>query len=314
MDRRLQTLAATQYGVFSAADAARVGVSPDELATLSRRREIVRVRRGAYVLSNAFAVAEPSETYLLRVRAVLRTRPKQDRASHQSALPLLGIGSYDVPSDVIAVETRQVTRRRVRAGLATHPWTGGDTWSRGEFRSVSPAVACAQVALVAGFVAAVCAMDSAQHLGLCTRAELHEAATTIGGPRTRTIERAILASDPDAESVGESRTRIILTDGGFSMRSQEDLRDDDGFIGRVDFLVDDCVIVEFDGMVKYSGTTGQAALAREKIREDRLRRRGYEVERVIWGELDDPVSLVLRIEHSRRVARERRSARERVRT
>lgn len=313
MNGRLQTLAATQYGVFGAADAARVGVSPDELAALTRRREVVRVRRGAYVLSSVYAEAQPSEKYLLRVRAVLRTRPKQDRASHQSALALLRIDTYDIRFDVIAMETRQVARRRVRAGLATHPWSGGDSWSKGDFRSVSPAVACAQVALVDGFVAAVCAMDSALHTALCTRTELEVAAATVGGPRQRSIDGAIVASDPAAESVGETRTRVILTDAGLTVRSQVDLHDDDGFIGRVDFLVDGCVVVEFDGLLKYAGAAGQEALAREKTREDRLRRRGYEVERVIWSELNEPVSLVLRIEQARRLARERRAARDRAR-
>src|SRR5690606_40240717 len=65
---------------------ARVGITANELTTLVRAGELVRVRRGAYVLSAVFDGADLSERYRLRVLAVLRTRPATDRASHQSAL------------------------------------------------------------------------------------------------------------------------------------------------------------------------------------------------------------------------------------
>jgi very-short-patch-repair endonuclease len=59
-------------------------------------------------------------------------------------------------------------------------------------------------------------------------------------------------------------------------------------IGRVDFLVGDRVVVEFDGMVKYGGADGREALAAEKRREDRLRTAGYEVVRLTWADLHQP--------------------------
>ncbi|GAB3077434.1 hypothetical protein GCM10027080_24140 [Pedococcus soli] len=64
---------------------------------------------------------------------------------------------------------------------------------------------------------------------------------------------------------------------------------------RADFELDDePVVIEFDGMAKYSGdlvnpTADQlrAALATEKWREDRLRDAGREVTRFVWAEADD---------------------------
>jgi hypothetical protein len=58
--------------------------------------------------------------------------------------------------------------------------------------------------------------------------------------------------------------------------------------GRVDLLVAGCVVVEFDGLVKYAGAQGRHALAAEKVREDRLRALGYEVVRLTWPDLDRP--------------------------
>lgn len=309
MNSRLRVMTGLQNGVFSAVDAARVGVGADELLVMARRRQVVRVRRGAYVLAERYAAAEPSERALLRAMAVLRTRGVGDRLSHHSALAFLGVAAFDVAQDVVAIETRGTARRRVHAGLALHPWSGGDTWSRGPFRSVSPAVACVQVARVDGFTAGLCAMDSALHRGLCARADLEQWADTLGGPRRRTVIRAIEATDPAAESVGETRTRMILSDGGVPFRSQVRIEDARGFIGRVDFLVDDRVVIEFDGMVKYGGEDGQARLGGEKIREDRLRRAGYEVERVIWSELEQPIAFLVRVEEARRLAHERATAR-----
>jgi very-short-patch-repair endonuclease len=309
MKRRLETMAMAQSGVFSAADAARVGVSGDELTTLVRHREIVRVRRAAYVLADAYADAQPSERYLLRVKAILRSRDSGDRASHHSALAVLGIGTVGTSWDVVAIESKGISRPRVRAGLAKHPWSGGDTWSTREHSTVAPATACVQVAVADGFEPGVCAMDSALRLGLCTIADLREAVAASLPPLRRTLaQRAVSCCDPRAESVGESRTRIILTDAGFDVRAQVDLADERGFIGRVDFLVDECVVVEFDGLQKYAGAEGHTALTAEKAREERLTRLGYEVVRIIWSDLADPVAVVRRVAQARQVALQRRAA------
>ncbi len=309
MNERLAAIAADQSGVFALADAARVGVSTDELTAMVRRSEVYRVRRGAYVLSDWYADALPSVRYLLRVKAVLRARGEKHRASHQSALALLGIAAFGVPENVIAIESRVADRVRTKAGLALHPWSSARTWAVGPFHSVAPATACVQVAATTGFLAGVCAMDSGLQQERFGRDDLTGALANVPALRRSLVRRAIEATDPRAESVGETRTRIILTDVGFTVRSQVDLEDRAGFIGRVDFLVDDCVVVEFDGLTKYAGTDGQRALAAEKAREERLTRLGHEVVRIIWSELEDPAGLIARVRQARRVARERTRAR-----
>ena len=124
---------------------------------------------------------------------------------------------------------------------------------------------------------------------------------------------AIDSTDDRAESVGESRTRLVLTDAGFLVESQVEIFDAGTFVGRVDLLVDGCVIVEFDGLMKYDGIDGRAALAAEKAREEHLIRLGYEVVRIVWADLADPLAIVARVRAARAVARERRAAMSRVR-
>ena len=65
------------------------------------------------------------------------------------------------------------------------------------------------------------------------------------------------------------------------------------FLGRTDFLFVLGVILEFDGMVKYTkhlrpGQTAAAVVVAEKLREDEMRALGWVFLRCTWSELDHP--------------------------
>ncbi|HEY7989384.1 MAG TPA: hypothetical protein VIE19_09205 [Lapillicoccus sp.] len=64
---------------------------------------------------------------------------------------------------------------------------------------------------------------------------------------------------------------------------------------RVDLLVGERVVVEFDGAVKYSGDASGRVLFAEKRREDRLRDLGFEVVRVTWSDLAQPERVLARV-------------------
>ncbi|MEO7070654.1 MAG: hypothetical protein ABI131_09215, partial [Nostocoides sp.] len=95
---------------------------------------------------------------------------------------------------------------------------------------------------------------------------------------------------------------------GFSLVSQQKIKVGSRFAARVDFLVEGLVVVEFDGLVKYEGAQGRAALAAEKARESQLVDLGFEVVRVVWSELDDPAELARRVRKALKRARERAAA------
>lgn len=102
-------------------------------------------------------------------------------------------------------------------------------------------------------------------------------------------QRLLELADSKSESVGETRTELLLHDLGFTPRSQISIHDEWGaFVARVDFLVGTRIVVEFDGLVKYEGADGKAALAKEKRREDRMRALGFVVVRLTWADLDRP--------------------------
>ncbi|HEU4332167.1 MAG TPA: type IV toxin-antitoxin system AbiEi family antitoxin domain-containing protein [Lapillicoccus sp.] len=87
----LELLLTAGGGAFSSRQAARLGVSADQLAHWCRSGDVVRVRRAAFVDRATYARAGPDDRYRLRVRAVMAGRSAQDLASHHAALALRGL-------------------------------------------------------------------------------------------------------------------------------------------------------------------------------------------------------------------------------
>ena len=307
MEARLAAVAG-QLGVLSSVDAARVGVSAAGLDALVRAGHFVRVRRGAFVLRQDYDAADLVEQYRLRTRAILRTRPSVDAASHHAAVLLHAVDTFDVDLSVVDVVAR-VKAPRVRSGLRTHPGRGMTADRAQGWNAVTLPTALCQVAGWSGVVAAVSSMDDALHDGRCTVAELYDALGLLPGHHQEVAERAIRLTDAACESVGETRTRLLLRDLGFVVESQRTIAGQHGFVGRVDFLVEQLVIVEFDGLVKYQGQEGRAALAAEKARESALLDLGYEVVRLVWADLARPAEIAHRIRRARAMALARRRAR-----
>ena len=117
-------------------------------------------------------------------------------------------------------------RRLVEAGRTAGAWCGFP-------------IALCQVAGGSGVVAAVCSMDDALHDRRCTVGQLRRGrrrscrsttATPPSGPSHLT--------DPACESVGETRTRLMLRDLGFASRASRRCCRGRRFVGRVDFLVE----------------------------------------------------------------------------
>lgn len=300
MDERLRRRAERRGGVFNWADVRSCLLGEHDVRRAIGAGEAVRVRRGAYVLADRWRDARPTEQLALRARAILLNRA-EDLASHQSALVLHGVPVWGVPIGVVDLvgETRRTrTVNRVR----THP---RDTWVEKADASGCPTVGIAaaivQVALRHGVEAGVVALDHALHERRCRRSEVQAAGEHLAnGPLDRARIAALLnRCDPRCESVGETRTRLLLQDLGHEVRSQVTVRDlEGGFVGRVDLMVGGAVVIEFDGLVKYEGADGRAALAREKAREERLTALGCVVVRLVWADLDHPDRVCARIDNA----------------
>lgn len=303
MDARLAALIAAQEGAFGIAQARALGLSYDDVDRLVRLEEVTRVRQGAFVLSEAYAARSPDEQYRLRVVAVMLTRGVTDAASHHAGLAIWRVARFG--GDLARIDVGVPgSGGNSRSGVITHAHDGaGDKVVRGT-RTVSLALALVQTAAWSGIEAGVCSMDDALHGGRCTVADLSQAIDRLQPQRRARAAAALARVDQASESVGESRTRLVLEALGFTPVSQAVIRDG-SWVARVDFLVDGAVVVEFDGLVKYEGHTGREALAREKARESRLVELGYEVVRVVWADLADPARLAARLRQAQARARAR---------
>ena len=286
----LRDLALSQGGAFGAGQARRLGVTDLDIHDLVRRGEVVRVRRGAFVLTTSRQGLRPEADYALRARAVLLSRPGPTWASHHAALAIseLPLVACDLTRFDVCAQIRAPHRRGV---VLTHPLPAGEEplVVKGA-RCVTTETALALVAARSGVKGVLPALDAALHSDLVTVAGVRASAQRLdlGATAQGRLDQALALADPQAESPGESLARLLLTSLGLAVRSQVRICDDLGLIGRVDFLVGHKVVVEFDGLVKYEGALGREALAAEKRREDRLRAAGYEVVRLTWADLDRP--------------------------
>jgi very-short-patch-repair endonuclease len=109
-------------------------------------------------------------------------------------------------------------------------------------------------------------------------------ARSCGRPGVRQARELVALGSPRAESPLESVVRLALHDDGFPPPSLQALIGDE----RVDMLWRSRrLIVEADGRLKYRGDLGGDVMWREKKRERRLSRLGYEVVRVFWADVFD---------------------------
>lgn len=106
-----------------------------------------------------------------------------------------------------------------------------------------------------------------------------------------TVRRALELARPGAQTILESLSRVRLCGAGLpEPRLQVPIYDEDGLIGYVDMLWDDLGVVgEADGALKYGD---QQALYKEKVREDRIRGKGFNFVRWGWDDMDHRVDHV----------------------
>ena len=279
-------------------------MDPAERATAVRA--LHSIRRGAY------AIAPPEDAdsrHRLLLRAVLRQTGGQCAASHLSAalfhdLPVPGEALDNVHITTTTASSRPGVRRRVH----THT-TSQQAMAVTEIDGL-PITDVATTVLdcmrVLPFVDAVALLDAALNRNLVFHDDIVRQCFEAGGMAgIATARRVVKMADAGAESVGETRTRLILVHAGFAVDTQVELHDSRGrMVARVDLKLRDApVVVEFDGRAKY-GLQGapESAHWQEKLRNDKIGNLGFERVRVWWNRLADPASIVADVEAARKRA------------
>jgi hypothetical protein len=286
--------------LLSRAEALAAGLDDRDLARAVRRGQLTRIRRGAYLDASA-------DVSRVRALVLATAAPLRDGSvvSHVSAAVLHGLPLWRADSDRV-----HVTRSPPAAGSGS-AWVhlhvarlpDDDVTLVDGVLVTGPARTVVDLGRSLAFESAVVAADAALASGAVTPADLDACLARMGPvPGSRRAARVVSFSDGRSESVGESRSRVLLHRLGLPAPDLQVrlLRPDRSVIARCDFgWRDRRTVGEFDGRVKYRGEGAGPApgevVFREKLREDEVRDHGWEVARWTWPDLDAPAVVERRV-------------------
>ncbi|NIK54970.1 type IV toxin-antitoxin system AbiEi family antitoxin domain-containing protein [Kribbella shirazensis] len=297
MNPRLALVADGQGGVFSRNQALAAGYTPEQIQERLGDGRWERVRHGQYSERLDLGQLPPWERELQLHRRLVHAamnsmHPGTAVVSHHSALILHGVPVWQADLTEVQLTRSSGWRSGAVAGVRHHrgQLTAADVGKVDGLPVTTVARALAETAGAGSFEAAVVSADAALRGGRLSddevRRVLEQTEYWPGGPNIRS---ALAFANPLAESVGESRFRVLMHQQGLPAPAlQVTYEDADGVIGRVDFdFPGRDTVVEFDGLMKYADG-GREALIQEKIREDRLRALGLQVVRATWHDLAHP--------------------------
>ncbi|WP_324192570.1 hypothetical protein [Nocardia transvalensis] len=252
------------------------------------------MRRGSYADEQTFEGLDAIERHRVLLSAALPDLSSGAVLSHHSAAVMYGAPVWSALLDRICVTRNRRNGGRIKPNLKVHCAPIETVADIEGVLLTTPARTIVDLARSAPFEAAVVVGDAlAREYGV-TATDL---AIELDAAKRRTgiawARRVVAFLEPHSESVGESRSRVMLQRLGLPMpASQGEVYTGEGqFLGRVDFYFGDTGVVgEFDGRIKYErllrpGEEAGDAVFAEKRREDALRANGFQVVRWTWDEL-----------------------------
>jgi len=292
-----------EYDIIYTDELARAGDDPRRLRRLFAAGQLVRIRRGAYVLASRWEAADERHRHLARVFAAAHDARSRFIVAGVSAAAVWETPVFRPFGTEVEVlddyrgggRSERGVRRLTAAAKHAHPVRRGGievtdlartTVDAGAGRSLPEALAAIDWAI----------------------SDRNPEATTVSAIRGRLSEmgrrrglrpawRATELAVANSGSGGESYCRGVIHELGFEAPvTQLELVDDQGAM-YPDFAWPGCrALAEFDGFVKYADPRYNQGgplekLRRERAREARLRRLGWLVVRITWAELRDPPGL-----------------------
>jgi predicted transcriptional regulator of viral defense system len=270
------------------------GVTDSELRRQRRAGVLHLVRRGAYVHTDQADLREREVAHALAIRAQLPRLAGSAVVSHGSAALVHGLPVWGLPLSRVHVTRARRTGGRVGAAVHVHtaPLRPDEIEVVDGIAVTALARTVVDVARTSGFEAAVAVADAALRAGLCGEEVADAVARTGRWPGCAAARRVLAFADGRSESVGESRSRIVLDRAGLRPPVlQWKVWRGRVLVGQCDFAWPEAGVVgEFDGKVKYGrllkpGDDPGDVVYREKLREDALRAEGLTVVRWIWRDL-----------------------------
>lgn len=277
------------------------GYQDGELRRARRTGALQPVRRGAYASPAMLEGLDAEARNRLVIEATASAASSGAVISHTSAALMHGIALWNCPLAKVhlTVDKRSGGRTTPNRHVHPSPLDDSEVVLVNNVPVTSVARTVIDCARTLPFEQAVVIGDSALQQRLVSAENLDAALAACrgrhGGPAAA---RALAFLDARSESVGESRSRVLIHRTDLPKPDlQRVIHDSTGtFIGRVNFLFEPSgAIGEFDGMCKYTGPTAESEVRREKLREDALRATGAAVARWTWRDLNHPTRVATRI-------------------
>ncbi len=292
------------------------GYDDKEIARNRRSGLWSSVRRGAYVGSASAEGLTRRARHGLLIRATVTKLRRPAVVSHVSAAVLHGLPLWSVPLTAVHVTRNPAAKSDSDRNLICHVCRldPDEVTVVDGVAVTSPTRTVLDLGRLIGFTPAVIAADEALHRGLTSPELLSSSLENMHGTRgSRNAARVVNFADGRSESVGESRSRVLLAESGLPTPDlQVPVYAEDGFfLGRGDFgYAEEKMIGEFDGQVKYGrllrpGQSAGESVFEEKRREDAIRDAGWQVARWTWPDLDVDGLVAARVQ--RALARSRSS-------
>ena len=276
------------------------GYSDAELARMVRRRELLRLQRGVYLVAPTVLPTDAAARHALVVRATIAGLRSPSTVCSVSAAAVHGLPIWGVSLRRVHVVRRPPAggngSSRLHVHIARVPDDEVTLVDGLPLTDVTRTVV--DVARTVPFESALVLADAAlRSPSRTSREQLTECLRRMGPvPGSRAAARVIAFADGLSESVGESRSRVLVDRLGLPSPDLQVqvLRTDRSLIGRCDFGWDQYrTLGEFDGRIKYGRLLGPGQQAgdvvfAEKRREDELRDHRWEVARWTWDDLTRP--------------------------
>lgn len=290
-------------------DLRRLGVDDRAFRRAAARGVMVRLHRGAYMDRAEWAARDPEGQYVMRIIGAVASSRSRLIASHESAAAIWAIPRVAPLSSRIHVLSSIATGTRTEGVMRRHATSrlDFDIQSRGVLEVTGLVRTLVELATIVPFVDAVAAFDWALHRQkpegapvLVTRESVIHCLSELGIPRMgKRVLRAFDFADGDADSPGESLSRVVIHELGFPKPElQHSFFDAHGLIGISDFWWRKHNLAgEFDGVAKYvraeftKGRTTADVVIAEKNRENRIRATGPGMARWGWKDAVRPALL-----------------------
>ena len=292
------TQIALDKGCFLRREAIALGLDDKWLRRATRSGAIVRIRQGCYVPGALWTTAAPAVRLVVLTQAAMRTAEGPVAGSHTGSCAMQGVDLWGIDYTRAHVTRLDGGAGRVDPAATHHEGLllDSDLVTARGVPVTRAGRAVLETASLHGVEAGLVAADSALHLELTDREELHHYQQLMTKwPNAQGLRLVAALADGRSGSAGESRSRYMMWAHGLPQPElQHEVWVDGELIGVVDFWWEAYgVMGEFDGAKKYRVSDDDDDPGRtvfgEKIREDRLRdATQFRMVRWVWHELAIP--------------------------